>query len=68
MTLKQSIYYFLGAFAVGGLLALLSGCVMISKDIYVYNSEEIEIDYSTQSKTEADVQDLIDATLKLPLL
>ena len=67
MTLKQSVYYFLGAFAVGGLLALLSGCVMISKDISYYDSDNNETNYTTQSETDADVKDFIDAELKLPL-
>ena len=68
MTIKQSIFYFLAAFAFGGFITLMmSGCVMISKDIYLVDSNGNEIRYTTQSKTDADVKDLIDAELKLPL-
>lgn len=68
MTLRQSVYYFLGAFVFGGFLALLSGCVMISKDISYYDSDNNETTYTTQSETDADVKDLIDAELKIPLV
>ena len=53
------IVYLLAAF-------ILSGCVMIEKNIYVLNSEEIGIEYTTRSSTKADLQDLLD--LKIPLI
>lgn len=67
MTLKDTLIYLTVGFIVGGFVALISGCVMISKDIHLTNSNNNEIPYTTHSETQADVKDLIDAAVDFKL-
>ena len=68
MTLREMATYLAVGFLIGGLFTLLSGCVMISKDITYNDSDNNKTEYTTRSETYADVRDLVDAEVKIPLI
>lgn len=65
----MSFLEFVRDFAIAGALLLaflwMIGCAYIEKNIYVLESDNITVEYTTLSSTETDAKDLLKITGKL---